>query len=725
MDGVCMPMAYLGRHVWGAKQHVITYKLERKGAMRHSWKIPWLSVAVLWSLSLLPAVAPAQTQMGKVKHVFIILMENHNWTGDNSAASAGNPDIKGSSLAPYINNTLIQLGAHAEQYFNPPGNHPSLPNYLWLEAGTNFGVTADDPPGTAGQTTTQHLVTQLVNHNPAVTWRAYAEPDYPNADFTDCPQDFNELDVNHVPFAYFSDTTNGFSKSSPNCIAHVVPYSHLATDLAAGAVAQYNFITPNLCHDGHEGVSPCAAGESSDNTRRTDDWLSIEVPKILNSAAYRADGALFILWDEAEDGGNFSDGPIGMFVLSPFARTNYQNSIHYDHNSMVKTIQEIFGVTPLLGGAANSGTNDLSDFFLAAGTPTLTSISVAPASATIAAGAMQPFIGTGTYSDGTTQNLSSTATWSSSNTAVATISAAGEATGIAAGTANITAAQGGVGSNTAVLTVTAVAATLRSIAVTPASASIAQGATQAFTATGTYSDGITRNLSSTVTWSSSNTAVATISAAGVATGAAAGTVNITAAQSGVGSNTAVLAVAAPEFVFSASNGTPTSMTVTAGQVATYHLELDPLGGFTGAVSLACSGAPEQATCSVSPSVAAVNNASAVACTVTVTTTARAMAAAVSTGGPFPGAPPLPTPISALTLAAALRNHAGTRRSKPVRALGVVGVLLACVSLINACGGGGSTLAPPTGGTAAGSYTLTVTGTSSGVSQTVNLTLVVN
>src|SRR5438034_8379608 len=49
-----------------------------------------------------------------------------------------------STLFPYT--TLfrsLQTSAHAEQYFNPPGNHPSQPNYLWLEAGTNFGVLGD------------------------------------------------------------------------------------------------------------------------------------------------------------------------------------------------------------------------------------------------------------------------------------------------------------------------------------------------------------------------------------------------------------------------------------------------------------------------------------------------------------------------------------------------------------------------------------------------------
>jgi hypothetical protein len=71
--------------------------------------------------------------------------------------------------------------------------------------------------------------------------------------------------------------------------------------------------------------------------------------------------------DEAEDNGAFGDGPIGFFLLSPFAKgggkTSYTNFIHYDHSSTLKTLQEIFGVTPLLGAAGDEGTNDLGDFF--------------------------------------------------------------------------------------------------------------------------------------------------------------------------------------------------------------------------------------------------------------------------------------------------------------------------------------------------------------------------
>ena len=170
--------------------------------MRYLQKLFTFSVTMLSLLFAIPIATQAQTQMSNVKHVFIILMENHNWTGDNSGASFGAPDIKGSALAPYIN-SLIPLRAHAEQYYNPPGNHPSLPNYLWLEAGTNFGILNDNLPTRKnghrlnGQTTTAHLVTQLVSHVPAITWKAYAEPDFPNTDFTDCPLDFSEVDLNH------------------------------------------------------------------------------------------------------------------------------------------------------------------------------------------------------------------------------------------------------------------------------------------------------------------------------------------------------------------------------------------------------------------------------------------------------------------------------------------------------------------------------------------------
>jgi hypothetical protein len=275
-----------------------------------------------------------------VKTVFIILMENHNWTGD------GNLDIKGNPAAPYINKTLIPMASHAERYFNPPNLHPSLPNYLWLEAGTNFGILDDGPPSQHPLSSKKHLVTLLKNAN--ISWKAYLE----NITGKVCPlTDSGEYAVRHEPFAYFDDVSNHQDPQSKYCIAHLRPYDELATDLKKGSTAQYNWITPNLCDDMHDNCG-------GNSIAHGDTWLAHNVPAILKSTAFQKGGALFIVWDEADNG----DGPIGMIVLSPFARGHgYSNQTYYTHGSMLRTIEEVFGVKPLLRDAAKE--KDLRDMF--------------------------------------------------------------------------------------------------------------------------------------------------------------------------------------------------------------------------------------------------------------------------------------------------------------------------------------------------------------------------
>src|SRR6185437_16484009 len=89
----------------------------------------------------------------------------------------------------------------------------------------------------------------------------------------------------------------------------------------------------------------------NNNLAQCDAWLSTEIPKILASRAYSDNGAIFITWDEGEG----SDGPIGMIVLSPLARGGgYTNNIHYTHSSFLRSMQETFGVGPLLNDATNA-----------------------------------------------------------------------------------------------------------------------------------------------------------------------------------------------------------------------------------------------------------------------------------------------------------------------------------------------------------------------------------
>jgi hypothetical protein len=150
----------------------------------------------------------------------------------------------------------------------------------------------------------------------------------------------------HDPFIYFADNTNNFSSSSRTCVEHVRPFTELAGDLAHNRVARYNFLTPNLCDDMH---SPCPIFASS--VAQGDKWLSRVIPAIQESAAYRDGGVIFIIWDE----GVLGDGPVGLIVLSPDVRGHgYHNAVRYTHSSTLRTLEEIYGVHPLLGAAAHA-----------------------------------------------------------------------------------------------------------------------------------------------------------------------------------------------------------------------------------------------------------------------------------------------------------------------------------------------------------------------------------
>jgi hypothetical protein len=264
--------------------------------------------------------------------VFIILMENHNWSS-----------IKGSASAPYINNTLLPIASYTDQYYNPAGIHPSEPNYLWLEAGTNFGITNDNLPSSNHQSTTSHFVTLL--KNAGISWKTYQE----NITGTTCPTaNSYPYAPKHNPFVFFDDVVNA------GCTTTMRPFTELAGDLTNHTTAHYNFITPNLINDMHDSAAPL-----NNPVQQGDTWLSQNLPMILQSDAYKNNGVILITWDEGVSG----DGPIGMIVLSPQARGGgYHNTIPYTHSSTLRTLQKIFGVRPFLGGAATA--LDLSDLFV-------------------------------------------------------------------------------------------------------------------------------------------------------------------------------------------------------------------------------------------------------------------------------------------------------------------------------------------------------------------------
>lgn len=290
----------------------------------------------------------------KVKTVFLVLMENKSWA-----------EIKDSPDAPFLNQVMLPHASYASNYRGPrDGNlHPSEPNYIWLEAGDNLDITNDNDPDKNHRPQTDHLVNLL--EAAGVSWRSYQQ----GISGTDCPlTSVGDYKPKHNPMIFFDDvidydTQAGMANpNAPRCIEHVRPLDELATDLAANTVARYNFVTPDQCSDMHSSCAP-----TRNEIKQGDDWLAEWIPRIQASKAYRDGGVILVTWDEAElDLAHqcLANCPIGMIALSPLAKGGgYTNEIAYDHSSTLKSLQEIFGVTPLLRHAGDEGVNDLSDLF--------------------------------------------------------------------------------------------------------------------------------------------------------------------------------------------------------------------------------------------------------------------------------------------------------------------------------------------------------------------------
>jgi hypothetical protein len=239
----------------------------------------------------------------------------------------------------------------------------------------------------------------------------------------------------------------------------------------------------------------------------------------------------------------------------------------------------------------------------------------------------------------------------------------------------------------------------------------------------------------------------TCSGASVAVNASC-SVNVTFTPSTTGAETASLkftdnAPATPQSVGLTGTGTdfaiglaPTgsaTATVSAGNPATYDLLVTPISGFDGTVTLSCSGAPLESTCLPSQSSAVLNGNTAAPFSVQVKTSAPSVASpgVGRQSRPSDGLRILPMvlmlALASMLLASATRSRGAAGQWRRAQAFTItLGFLLLTVTLIS-CGGGGSNNSPPPPppvGTPTGTYTLTVTAASGGVSHKTPLTLIV-
>jgi hypothetical protein len=196
-------------------------------------------------------------------------------------------------------------------------------------------------------------------------------------------------------------------------------------------------------------------------------------------------------------------------------------------------------------------------------------------------------------------------------------------------------------------------------------------------------------------------------------------ISVSASNNGLAFSPAVdLQITVTSFGIGAS---PASVTVTAGQPATFLVTLSPQGGAYGsAVALGCVNLPAGASCSFNPP-ALTPGASTAQATLAIATTRAATTA--TTAGASGRYGPGTFGIAACALCACRRR----RRHKPISAVVLAPVALAASMALVACGS--QTTAPGGTGqastaTPAGTYQVGITGSSGTLVQSSTITLVV-
>lgn len=258
-----------------------------------------------------------------LSHIVIVVMENEELDG-----------IIGNSAAPYINR-LANEGALATASYAV--RHPSLPNYLALTGGSTFGIEEDC---TDCNVASPNLIDDLEAAH--ISWKAYMEG-MPRPCFTGAS--YGLYAKKHDPFLYYDDI-----RSNPQRCSHVVPATQLTSDLAAGDLPQFAWITPNLCNDMHN----CSVATG-------DRYLSGLMPSLIASAGPH--GVVFVTWDEGSSDGSCcglaSGGHITTIAIGGAAAQHARPAIPYDHYSLLRTIEDSWRL-PELGFTRCSCTRPMS-----------------------------------------------------------------------------------------------------------------------------------------------------------------------------------------------------------------------------------------------------------------------------------------------------------------------------------------------------------------------------
>jgi hypothetical protein len=329
--------------------------------------------------ALADAFTAADRAVPRYDHIFVIFEENKNYAQVMDPATA--PNIAG-------------LGAKygdAAQFFGEV--HPSEANYVALLGGDTFGIHDDDgffchagladpacagagAPGYVDHTIkARHLGQQL--DAVGLSWKGYYESlpapgslavTASDPAFSDGTRKTALYAAKHSGFINFAAVQH-----DPRRAQHIVGFDQLKADLASGALPNFALIVPNQCNEMHglhgAGLPPgCESGDAPALIARGDRVVGELVARIQATPAWRSSRrvAIVVTFDEGsgktregccavtpDAPSNFGGGHIPTIVITNHGPRGVRDTTPYNHYSLLRTIEDAFGLREHLGHAAD------------------------------------------------------------------------------------------------------------------------------------------------------------------------------------------------------------------------------------------------------------------------------------------------------------------------------------------------------------------------------------
>jgi len=329
-----------------------------------------------------PERAPRILEMPRYAHVFVIIEENH--TTDQIVPSDAAPSLTG----------FAQHYGYSWRFYAE--SHPSEPNYVAMLGGDTFGIRDDDafwckpkmkdpacpnagkPDYVDHTVTSPSLVAQLSAHH--LSWKGYFE-DIPAVASRAYRWPADDQPVKGKPAGLYAVKHNGFMnftdvQRDPALAQKIVGFDVLARDLASGNVPNFAHIVPNQCNDMHGLSGPnvpvdCDIRSGAKLIARGDGVAGKLVADIMKSPFWSKpeNSAIVITFDENDtehagghaagccgdprDPNNPGGGWIPTIVITNHGPRGLTELTPFNHYSLLRTIEDGFGISQHLGHAGD------------------------------------------------------------------------------------------------------------------------------------------------------------------------------------------------------------------------------------------------------------------------------------------------------------------------------------------------------------------------------------